>query len=113
MAERHRLGDLQMREARHDAVGMFFGTCHQRRLECAQARIDFIGRIAYPKAEVGGDLVIARPRGVQACRRLPHQCTQPRFGDHMNIFKREVFGHAIGCIFGVNAIEPALDRGIV
>ena len=75
VAERHRLGDLQMREARHDAIGMFFCPCHERRLECAQASIDFIGRIAHPKAEVGGDLVISRPRGVQTCRWLTHQST--------------------------------------
>ena len=75
VAKRNGLRDLQMRKARHDAIGMFFGPCHQRRLECAQASIDFMGRIANPKAKVGGDLVIARPRGVQACRRLPHQST--------------------------------------
>ena len=75
MAKCDGLGDLQMRKSGHDAVGMFFGTCQQRRLKCAQARIDFVGRIAHPKAEVGGDLVIARPRGVQACRRLTDQCT--------------------------------------
>ena len=75
MAKRNRLRDLQMREAGHDAVGMFFGACHQRRLECAQTSIDFMGRIAHPKAEVGGDLVIARPRGVQPSRWFPHQRT--------------------------------------
>ena len=75
MAKRNGLRDLQMGETRHDAVGMFVGACYQRRLECAQARIDFIGRIAHPKAEVGGDLVIARPRGVQACCWLTHQRT--------------------------------------
>ena len=75
MAERNGLGDLQMRESGHDAVGMFFGTTYQRRLECAHTSINFMGRIAHPKAEVGGDLVIARPRGVQPSRWLTHQRT--------------------------------------
>src|SRR3546814_13819809 len=78
MAERHRLRDLKMREARHDTAGMFVGARQQSGLNRSQPRVDARARGAHPQAEVGRDLVVARTRGVEAAGGFADQRLAPR-----------------------------------
>jgi len=59
MAQRHRLRDLEMREAGHHSLGMLFGALDQHPLQCSD-RIDrFVAGVAHPQPEVGRYLVVA------------------------------------------------------
>ena len=89
MAERHRLGDLQMRVAWHHRGGFCLGAVDQRLLQVAHFLIEAVDRAAQPQPQICRDLIIARPRGMEAPRRRPDQVGQPRFDIHVNVF---VFG---------------------
>ena len=59
MAERNRLGRLQMGEAGHDLVGVLLGLFDESGLVGCQHRINPVTGIAQPEPEIGRDLVIA------------------------------------------------------
>ena len=89
MAEGHRLGGLQMGEARHDRVGMLprpgrASACMQRRPAARRARSHCV---AHPEAEIERHLVVARARGVQAPGGLADQLGQPRLDVHVDVFE--------------------------
>ena len=109
MAERHRLRDLQMGKAGHDAARMFFGARQQRRLDRAKARVDPLARGARPQAEIGRDLIVARARGVEASGGFTDQFLEPRFDGHVDVFEREVDGDAIGGKFIRDLRQPTVD----
>ena len=89
MAERHRLRGLQMREARHHGCRMFARARHQRALETGQRRVQLVDGVADIEAEVGGDLVVARARGVQPSCRRTDQLAGSRFSTiHVNVLER-------------------------
>src|SRR3546814_7891177 len=90
MAERHRLRDLKMREARHDAAGMFVGARQQSGLNRPQPRVDARARGAHPQAEVGRDLVVARTRGVEAAGGFADQLLEPCLDGHVDVFERQI-----------------------
>ncbi len=69
MAERDRLGALQMSEARHDRAGMRQGLRHERFLEAGENLVGRVDRVAHPEAEIRRDLVVAGTRGVEAAGR--------------------------------------------
>ena len=48
VAERHRLGALQMGEAGHHAVGMLLGAGDQRVLQPGERGLDAVDRVAHP-----------------------------------------------------------------
>ena len=85
VAERHRLGDLQMREAGHHGIGMRLGLVDQRRLQVAQRCVDAVDRVAHPQPEIGRDLVVARARGVQPPGRRPDQLGEPRLDVEVDV----------------------------
>ncbi len=63
--ERDRLGGLEMREARHDRVGLALGEVEERQLEAAQLRADRGQLVAQPQPHVGRDLIVAGAPGVK------------------------------------------------
>ena len=74
MAERHRLGRLQMGETRHHRVGMGERLFGQRALIAARARASMlVDGVAHPEPEIGRHLIVARARGMQPSRRRPDQ----------------------------------------
>ena len=79
MAEGHRLGRLQVGEARHhgrrDAPRLGDQRALQGRAAGASSRVE---RVAHPQPEVERDLVVARARGVQPPGRRADQLGQPR-----------------------------------
>ena len=76
VAERDRLRDLQVREARHDRVGVRFGEVEQRPPQRRERRRDLVDGAAQPQAHVGGDLVVARAAGVQSLAGIADQRRQ-------------------------------------
>ena len=73
MAERDGLRRLQVRETRHDRIGILQRLLGQRALIEGERGVDLVDGIADPEPEVGRDLVVARARGVQPPGRRPDQ----------------------------------------
>ena len=88
MAERDRLGGLQMGETGHDGAGMFQRPRHQRVLKRRQRRIDLVDGVADIEPEIGRDLVVARTRGVQPPGGRPDQLAKPALDIHVNVLER-------------------------
>ena len=92
MAERDRLGTLQVREPGHHVIRMGCGPVDQHALECLQARIHRVDCIADPQPEIGCDLIVAAARGVKPTRNGSDQLGQPGLGRHVNVFKSGILG---------------------
>ncbi len=87
MAERHRLGGLQMGEARHDGVGMRLSLVEERLDQAGHQRFG-LGQLRLdPEAEIHRHLVVARAAGMQAAGGGADQFGQPRFHIHVDVFK--------------------------
>ena len=69
-----------------------------------------IAGIAHPQAEIGRHLIVAAARGVQPPGGRADQLRQPRFGDHVDVLKVQVHGHAIGFIFRRDPVQPLGNR---
>ena len=87
MAEGHGLRRLQMGEAGHHPVMMGFGAREQGPLQVLQKRVDAVDGIAQPEAKVGGDLIVARARGVQLAAGLADPVGQPGLDVHVDVFE--------------------------
>ena len=71
----------------------FFG---ERALIASERRIDLIDGVAHPEPEIGGDLIVARARGVQPPRGRPDQLGKPALDVHMDVLKRALKGELTG-----------------
>ena len=87
MAPCHRLRCLQVRKTGHDPICPRLGLTNKRFLQSDNRRIHRVALIPHPKAEIDGNLVVARSGGVQTARRFADQLFQSGFHVHMNIFK--------------------------
>ena len=87
MAPCHRLGGLQMGEARHHPVRPRLGLSQQRADQRPAALHRGIALIAHPQAEIGRHLVVAAARGVQAAGGLADQFLQARFHVHVDVLE--------------------------
>ena len=86
--ERHRLRGLQMREPGHHGCGMFQRPLRQRLLERSQRGIGLVDGVADIQPKIGGDLIVARTRGVQPSRGGPDQLAEPALDIHVNVLER-------------------------
>ena len=109
MAERHGLRRLQMGETGHHGAGMFQRAIHQRLLKGGERRIGLVDGIANIEAEVGGDLVVARARGMQPSRGGTDQLGQPALDIHMDVFQRALELEIALADFGQDRVEPLGD----
>ena len=87
MAEGDRLGGLQVREARHDRVGMLLGAIEESGDEAGQRLLRSLQLFLHPEAEVERDLVVARAGGVQPAGGRTDQRRQPRLDVHVDVFE--------------------------
>ncbi len=87
MAEGYRLGGLQMREARHDGVGMLLGAIEESGDQAGQRRFRPGKLFLDPEAEIERDLVVARAGGVQPAGGRADQRRQPRLDVHVDVFE--------------------------
>jgi len=88
MPERHGLGGLQMREARHHRAGLGRGLLRQHLHQARELDVDVVDRVADPEPEIGRHLVVARARRVQPPGRLADDLRQPRLDIHVDVFER-------------------------
>jgi hypothetical protein len=88
MAEGHRLCRLQMCKSRHDGRGMRQRLFRECLLQDGEAGVDGVDGVAHPQPEVGGDLVVARARRVQASGSGADQMLQPALDVHVDVFER-------------------------
>jgi hypothetical protein len=86
--EGHRLGHLQVGEARHHGRGMVARLFGQGQLQPGRLAVQPVEAVADVEAEIGGDLVVARARGVQPAGRLADQLLEPAFHRHVDVFQR-------------------------
>ena len=87
MAEGHRLRRLQMGEARHHGIGIFFGAVEEGGDEGGQHPFRLLQFFLDPQAEIERHLVVARAGGVQATSRCADEGRKARFDIHVNIFE--------------------------
>ncbi|MND46487.1 hypothetical protein D3C80_373620 [compost metagenome] len=87
MAEGDGLGCLQMGEAGHDRIGIFFGAIEEGGDERGQHALGLLQFFLHPQAEIERHLVVARAGGVQAAGCRADERCEPRFDVHMNIFE--------------------------
>jgi hypothetical protein len=96
MPERHRLGGLHMREARHRVGGEGGGAAGQHAHQVADLGDHRVRRIAHPQAEIGRHLVVAAARRVQPLAGLADALGQPRLDVHVDIFQPGVEDEVAG-----------------
>ena len=112
VAERDRLGRLQMRESRHDRAGVPVGVIEQCRLQGAQASIKLVERVADPQSHGGRHLVVPRTRGVQPLAGRSGDFRQTVFHVHVDVFEFVAPGEGSGCDFGLD-LGQTLDDGLM
>ena len=94
VAPGHGLGGLQMGEAGHDPIGALFGLCQEGLHQGGQGGHGGVALVAHPQAKVGGDLIIAAARGVQALARFADEVGQAGFDIQMDVFQIGAEGEA-------------------
>ena len=110
MGEGHRLGHLHVGEARHDGVQMLLGLGQQRLLHHDQAFLGAGTGGAYPEAEIGHHLVVARTRGMQPPGGGTDQFGEPRLDIEMNVFQLALEDEGSRGDFLLDRVQPAQDR---
>jgi len=86
VAERDRLGNLQVREAGHDRVGFLFGQIEDGCLQAFELAADAVDLAAQIQANIGRHLVVARAARMQFFAGDADHVGQPRFDVHVHIF---------------------------
>ena len=109
MAERHRLGDLEMGEARHHRVGMLLGALDEGALKPVDGAYGLVACSAHPQAEVRRDLVVAGARRVQPPGGRPDQFGEPMLDRHVDVLELDALGHAIALELFCDLVEAFED----
>jgi hypothetical protein len=113
VAEGHRLGRLQVREAGHQRVRVRLGLGQQGALQRLDLADGAVAGVTNPKAEVERHLVVARARGVQPPGRRADQLAQPRLHVHVDVFVLVAEGKGPGGDLRLDGRQPALDSFLV
>ena len=109
VAERDRLGDLQVGEARHDGVGVLERNGGERVAQLVQ-QFDFeVDLVPHPEADVGGDLIVARAAGVQALAGIADQFGQAALDVQVHVFEIKQPFEAAGLDFSQNTCHAATN----
>src|SRR5690606_19731166 len=87
MAEGNRLGHLQVGEAGHDGVGVFQRQAGQFTAQLVQQFDGDVDFVAHPQADVSGNLIVARPAGVQPLSGIAYQLDQTLLDIEVDVFK--------------------------
>ncbi len=87
MAEGHRLRRLEMGEAGHHGPGVLQRLFGERLLEVTKPGVDLVDGVADEEAEVGGDLVVPRPRRVEPPGLRPDQLREPGLDMGVDVFE--------------------------
>ncbi len=111
MPEGDGLGGLQMGEARHHGRGVRFRLVAKRELkprDKVQDRVDLVPDI---KTEVGGHLVVARPRCMQLAGNRPDELGEPALDIEMDVLELRLEVKLARLDLGRDLVEAARDGG--
>ena len=98
-----------MRVARHHGVRVRGRQLHQRTLYGIDSFEEPIDLAAQVKPQVGGDLVVARARGVQALAGFARELGQPRLHIQVHILERHLPLEGPGLDFSQNLLQALHD----
>ena len=90
VSQGHRLRRLEMGEAGHHGPGVGFGLVDEDRLQARQRLVHIVQGLAQPQAQVGGHLVVARARRVQAPGGVARQLGKTGLHVHVDVLERPV-----------------------
>ena len=87
MAEYHWLRHLEMREPGHQGIDVLLGQIQQRSLHRMDQTDNIVNRMSQIKPYIGRNLIVARPRSVQALPGIPDQRGKAFLYIEMHIFQ--------------------------
>ena len=96
MGEQDGLGGLDVGRPRQDGVALALGQFDERPLEDEVRRIEAIDRPARPQPQVRGDLVVARPAGVELAGDRPDPGRQRGLEVHVDVLEGRIPVDAAG-----------------
>ncbi len=111
MAEGHRLGNLQVGQARHDRGSVLLREVDERDPKRAQAHDQCIDGTAQPQPRVGRDLVVARARRVQPLAGITGELRQPHLDVHVHVFERALPDEFAALDLALYLLQATLDGG--
>ena len=109
VAEGDGLRDLQVREAGHHQRGVARRLREQRLLQRIQVPDDLVDLVAQPQAHIGGDLVVARTRRVQALAGVARKLDQAALDVAVHVFVFDRPGELAGADLGAHLRQRAFD----
>jgi hypothetical protein len=109
MAERYRLSHLQVGKARHHGLGMALRLRQQNVAKPFDFREQAVELLAGVKSQIGGDLIVTRPRSVKPLAGLPDERRQPLLDVHMNVFQLDAPLERARSDLATNFPKPTFD----
>ena len=113
MRERHRLRDLEVREAGQDRLDVRRGDFDQHALQLGEQCADRLDLVAQPEPDVGRDLIVARAPGVQALAGIAGELDQARLDVEVHVFEIDAPPEVSALDLLADGGEAALDGGKV
>ena len=86
---------LSVRVTREDVVDPIAGAREQGASQGREVRVHLVDRVQGPKPEIGRDLVVARPPGVELPRDRPHLLVQQALDQRVDVFIGRAHGGAV------------------
>jgi hypothetical protein len=87
MAERHRLGNLQVRESGHDRTRVRLGQIEQSAHQACHQRADGVDFVAQVQADIGCHLIVARTAGMQPFADISNDLDEAGLDVHVDVFE--------------------------
>ena len=111
MPEGDGLGRLQVGEARHHGAGVPQRRLGQRPLQVGGPGVEPVEGVAHPQPHVGGDLIVARARGVEPPRGRADDLGEAALHRHVDVLELALVDEGPTLDLVADALEPRLDRG--
>ncbi len=109
VTQRHRLGGLQMGEARHQVARVLFSPVQQGGLQGLQLGDGAIAGVAHPEAEIQRHLIVAAARRVQTARGFADQFIQSSLHIHVDVLELVAEGECPVHDLGFDGVQAAQD----
>ena len=110
VGEQDRLGRLEVGRSGQDGVAVALGQPDERPLEIDDRAVEPVDRPAQPEAQVGRDLVVARPAGVELAGQRADPGRQRRLEVEVDVLELGVPGERPGLDLGAQPVEPGDER---
>ena len=111
VSEQDRLGRLEMGRPGQDRVTVALGQSNERPFEPDDRVVELVDRPPQPEAEVGRDLVVPRPAGVELAGERTDPGGERRLEVEVDVLERRVPGKRSGLDLGTEPVEPPDEGG--